>query len=151
MASVVKTQDRRHFQIVERWHEVTITHADLTDADTSQAIDLATDDNGNAFPVDCQIVGAFIRVDTDFSGGSVSALTCQVGDAGDPDELITATSVFTGASNVKPLSANGAAGLPRWEAAYAPEALFTSTTDNLVNLTAGSLTIGLRLWVVELF
>jgi hypothetical protein len=124
-------------------YEYTIGHADLDAAATTQVISLddTFEDQGRAFPVDCQILGAWLRCHVDFSGGAVNALTCQVGDTGDPDELITATSLFTGASNVKPLSANGAAGLPRWEAAYAPEALFTSTAANLSALTAGSVTV----------
>ena len=141
MASIETVSKRDKVKHRIRYHVVTVTHADLTDADTSQDIDLATADNGDAFPANAWILERYLVVGTDFSGGSVSALTCQVGDAADPDELLLATSVFTGAANNVPLASNGAAGYGRWEAAYAPIARFTSTTDNLVNLTAGSVSI----------
>ena len=69
----------------------TIGHADLTAAATAENIALS------GFPANSIIVGACLELDTDFSGGSVSAITAEIGDAGDTNELAAAVDVFTGA------------------------------------------------------
>lgn len=114
-----------------------ITHADLTDADTSQDIAIT------GFPANGIPLRAWVELDTAFSGGTVSALTVSVGDAAAATELFVATSVFTGAAAgvLNGASEGAAVGKFRHEAAYSPIAQFVSTTDNLDALTAGSLTI----------
>lgn len=119
------------------YKEWTIGHADLTAAATSEAISLT------GFPTDAAPVACEMIVDTDFSGGSVSACVVEVGDAADPDELLTSSNVFTGVQNTAWVQTDAAVRVGKFhrETAYAPEAKFTSTTDNVVNLSAGSLRI----------
>lgn len=120
-----------------------VTHAELTDADTSQVItwaDAVTSHPTGAFspPANARIVDAWIVRITDGAGGSVSALTVSLGDAGNDDELLATADIFTGAKATAAISvANGAYTLGTFETAYTPILTFTSTTDNLVNLTAG--------------
>lgn len=117
--------------------EWTIGHADLTTAATSEAETLS------GFPVNAAPLKAEVFVDVDFSGGTVSACTVEVGDAGDEDELLTASNCFTGVQNTAWTDTPSAAivGKFKREAAYAPIATFRSTTDNVVSLTAGSLRV----------
>lgn len=128
-----------------RVHEVTVTHSDLTAAATSEAIDIATDDNGDTFPASARILDVSAVVDVPFSGGSVSALVLDVGNTGDSDEWLDDEDVF-GASAGDVLHDGGAAGtFGALEAtAYAPEALFTATGDNVVNLDAGRVRIYIK-------
>lgn len=117
-----------------------ITHADLTDDDTSQTItlsELAQGAAGSVVPANARVMFAWANVVVPFSGGTVSAVTVALGDAGDIDELITAVSVFTGASGILPKS--GAYTLGTYETAYAPIATFTSVDGNLLALDAGVL------------
>lgn len=121
-----------------RTFKVTIDTSDLTDAATSQAVSLGTDDAGNSFPANARVIGATCHVLTAFAGGSVSALTMQVGDAADPNELLVATDMtatgFTDAPGVyTPWTLEATA--------YAGLATFTSTDDNLDALTAGKVEV----------
>ncbi len=117
---------------------VTIGHADLTDADTSQTIDI-----GAVLPANARILGRSIHTVTAFSGGSVSALAVDIGTSGDVDAIVDGADLFAAAVDGQ------AATLPD---GIAPNKLFASagaqliatvvsTGDNLVNLTAGAMTI----------
>lgn len=115
--------------------------ADLTAAATTQTI--AFD---SALPAGALVVAASVDLPTDFSGGSVSAMTVDVGDA-DVDRFINLTNIFTGAGPLTDSQADPGVGLDNSLAGAAiipadvtPDLLFTSTTDNLVNLTAGAMT-----------
>lgn len=111
----------------------TIGHADLTAAATEEAITLSSP------PTNCIILGGCIELDTDFSGGSVSALTAEIGDAADPNELAAAVDVFTGAgAGLKDGEPTAVTGLG-FKTAYAPQVRFAATGDNVINLSAGSL------------
>lgn len=81
-----------------QWHKKTIGHADLTTAAATQTIDCSLDDDGVEIPDGSRIVGAGIKVLRPFgdSTEALSALTVQVGDAGNDDEQLTASSVFAG-------------------------------------------------------
>lgn len=94
----------------------------------------------NAIPLKARIaIGAY------FTGGGVTACTAQIGDSGDPNGLMAAVNVFdttslatwTGTAGVE--AEYGSTG-PSEESAYAPEILFTTTTANVDDLTAGFLT-----------
>lgn len=117
-----------------RTFKFTLEPSDLTAAATTEAVDISTDDEGRAFPANAYVIGASIDGQVAMTGGSVSALTVQIGDTADPNELLTATSVFT---------ATGWAHAPgvytpmTLEAAYAPEALVTATGANVDQVTAG--------------
>lgn len=112
----------------------------LTSA-TSQEIDLNTAFPANAFPANALVMGCYIKRITDFSGGSVSALTVQVGDTGDPNGLLTATSVFTGVGAGYTATTGAAEYAPHPEAAFLPTLTLTSTSDDVDALTAGRLKI----------
>lgn len=115
-----------------------ITHADLTDEDTSQALDfnaLALGTGESPVPANSRIMYAWINIITPFSGGSASAVTATLGDAAAANELITAVSIFTGASGLK--TKTGSYTLGTFEAAYTPLVTIASTDDDLDNLTAG--------------
>lgn len=120
----------------------TITHADLTDADTAQ--DIAIDGvPANAIPL-----AATAYLTTAFSGGTVSAIVAEVGDAGDPNGLMTSTDVFTGAAVGHKHAPGAEITTQTRKSSWAPIVRFTSTDDNLVNLTAGSVTV--TLYYIEL-
>jgi hypothetical protein len=113
--------------------EKIVTHADLTDADTSQAISMT------GFPTNAIPLYGSIDIQTAFSGGSVSEVTVALGDS-DPDGIVDEITCFTGiTAGIQPTVAGVEAFKGSVEAAYAPVLTFTSTTDNLVNLTAGAL------------
>lgn len=119
-----------------------ITHADLTDADTSQTLTLSTLAVGlgeSAIPANARPMFAWLNIIVPFSGGGNTEVTVALGDAGDIDELISAVSVFTGASGIKPKT--GTYTLGTFETAYAPIATFTTTTGTCAGLTAGVLEI----------
>ena len=71
---------------------VTIGHADLTEAvnNTSQAINI-----GATLPANARIVSVDMRALTVFTGGSVSAVTCDIGTSGDVDALIDGADLQT--------------------------------------------------------
>lgn len=116
---------------------VTVGHADLTDADTSQDINI-----GAALPDNARIVGVDMRSLTAFSGGTVSALAVDVGSSGDIDALIDGADVFSAAVDGGPATMpKGIRPNKTFASATQLVARFVSTTDNLVNLTAGSVTI----------
>jgi hypothetical protein len=115
-----------------------ITHEDLTDEDTSQALTfntLAVGTGDSPVPATARIIYAWINIIEPFAGGSASAVTAILGDAGSSNELITAVSIFTGASGLKVKT--GSYTLGTFEAAYAPIVTIVSTDDDLDNLTAG--------------
>jgi len=119
-----------------------IGHADLTTAGTSQVLtlsDLNTGKGESAIPANSKIVNCWINLLEVFAGGTVSACTVKLGDAGSDNELITNVSVFTGAAlGIKPMTGSYSA---KFEAGYVPIATFTSTTDNVVNLSTGLLEV----------
>lgn len=116
---------------------VTVGHADLTDADTSQDINI-----GAALPANARILGVSIHTVTAFSGGSVSALALDIGSSGDADALIDGAdlmaTVVDGQAATRPL---GIAPNKLFASSTQLVARFVSTGDNLVNLTAGTCTI----------
>lgn len=117
----------------------TIAHGDLDAAATTQSIDL-----GSVLPAGARLLfadageGTF----TAFSGGAVSACTIKLGTSDDDDAIATATDVFTGATGFPKTGTAGALGFRG-----APlggkqlQAKFTTTDDNVVNLSAGTIDI----------
>lgn len=121
----------------------TIGHADLTASATSQAIDL-----GDALPSGAYIIGRTITLATAFSGGSVSALVVDIGGT-DADAIVDGESVFTGATTAKA----GTSGINPFGALGGQQltATFIATDDNVVNLTAGSVTIDILYVIPSVF
>ncbi len=117
---------------------VTVGHADLTDADTSQTISI-----GAVLPANARILGVAIHTVTTFAGGTATDLVVDIGTADDVDALIDGADVFgtivDGQALARPL---GIAPNKLFASAGAQlTATFVSTGDNLVNLTSGTCTI----------
>jgi hypothetical protein len=116
----------------------TITHADLTAAvnGTAQAITLGQ------FPTSAFILGRSIDLKTQFTGGAASAVGLILGDAADPDRVMTTFDVF-GATAGGPNPVAGTAGAAIGDqggrilqATFTPDAGHT-----LLGLTAGEVVI----------
>jgi hypothetical protein len=122
---------------------VTIGHADLTAAALTQTINL-----GSPLPAGAQILGRSLRLTQAFSGGSVSALVVDIGGT-DADAIVDGESVFTGATTAKAgisgIDPNGVLGGQQLTAT------FIATGANVVDLTAGSVTIDILYAVPTVF
>lgn len=109
-------------------------------AATSQEVDLtdsADISNAKPFPAYMWLQHAHVIVVEDFAGGSVSALTLQLGDTGDPNGLLTASSAFTGVAPAILRTTAAAQYALRNEAAFVPTVTLTATGDNIDALVAG--------------
>lgn len=77
-------------------HKLTFTYADVAAEATTVAFEVfpkwttATNMNAGYRVTDCAL-----DVETAFTGGALSALTLKVGDGGDDDRFLTASSIFT--------------------------------------------------------
>jgi hypothetical protein len=126
---------------------------DLTAAATSEVITFAEaivnhPTGAEAVPTNARVMFAWINLLEEFAGGSVSAITMDLGDAGNDDELVAAEDVFTGASTGVKTGA-GAYTLGTFEAAYTPILTFEATDDNVVNLTAGAVEVCIAYQAVD--
>lgn len=116
---------------------VTIGHADLTDADTSE-----TENIGAVLPANARILGVSLHTVTAFSGGGTGSLVLDIGTAGDVDAIVDGADLF--ATVVDGQAASCPAGI-------APNKLFASagaqltatfvTDTTLAAFTAGAVTI----------
>jgi hypothetical protein len=119
--------------------EFDVLEGALTAAATTEALTIP------GFPSDAIPLHAEIAIGTFFTGGSATAVTAQIGDSGDPNGLLAALNVFDTTSlgdwTVGTLGVEAEYGStgPALESAYAPEILFTATTDDVADLTAGKL------------
>jgi len=123
---------------------VTVGHADLTDADGSQAINI-----GAALPANSRIIGVDMRSLTPFTGGGAGAVTVDVGTSGDVDALIDGADVFAAAVDGGP--AIMPAGV-RPNKAFAAGGQLIATFDadvDVADLTAGSVVIDVLFIVLE--
>lgn len=132
------THDIRHRVQVRT---VTIGHADLTAAATSEAVNL-----GAVLGADgpYQILGITMTGHTEFAGGGTTAATVDVGDVTDPNAITAAADVFTGAGV---LPRRGTAGIdPDRLLANGAQLLATVSSDGahiVSDFTAGAVTITL--------
>lgn len=132
---------------VLRARKFNITYADLTDSDTSEDEALFT------IPAGGLIMDVYVYVRTAFTGGSVSAMTIAIGTT-DEDILAEQHDVYGAGSGVWILT--GQQGTDKGDDLYSDTekrtnriytsataliAEFTSTSDDLDNLTAGSLDV----------
>lgn len=113
---------------------------DYTDIQTAATTNTAT---LLSLPAKTLIEFVIIKHSTAFAGGSISALTVDVGDATDADELIAAfdvvQAVAEGASQITSAPYIGA-----FASATNIVATFTATGDNLDQLTQGSVDIWIK-------
>lgn len=93
----------------------------------------------HAPPANSNIVDAWLIRVTDFVGGAISAITVSLGDAGNDDELLAASNIFTGAKAAAAITTqDGVYTKGTFESAYTPIITITATGANLDALTAGA-------------
>lgn len=131
-------RSHRSFKSRLRLAEKVIGHADLTDGDTSQVIDLFD------LPAGAQVIGRRVLLATAFSGGGNTALSVDVGTTGDPDALIDGADLFTAAVDGEASSVPaGIAPNKSFDAATTIKGTFVCVTGILSGFDAGSCTIQL--------
>jgi hypothetical protein len=114
--------------------EQTIEHGDLTAAATTEAVALGT------LPAGAWVLDHEIYITTLFSGGSVATCTLDIGGT-DTDAIVDGHDVFTGAATGRLRGSTLGVHPTGYFSSQAMVATFTSTTDNLVNLSAGALVV----------
>lgn len=122
-----------------------INIADLTEAaaDTAQSITIAS------IPTDAVVEKAAYYLEEEFSGGSLTALTVNIGDEDDTDGFVTAKSILSGATPVSSGYNDGAYTTSNTlngrhydnAAAKTLSATFSPTGDSLANLEAGVIVV----------
>lgn len=122
---------------------VTVGHADLTDADTSE------DENiGAAMAANARILGVTIKLATPFAG-ITGPVTVDVGSAGDIDALVDGANLtdaaVDGQASTMPL---GIAPFKHFSGATQLVARFLSADGNLVDCSAGAVTIDVHFAVL---
>lgn len=136
LASAAKTDVEALEAGILQKKTVTVGHADLTAAATSQAVNI-----GTALPANARIIGVDMRSLTAFSGGSAGAVTVDIGSSGDVDALVDGANLFAAAVDGGPASMP--AGIrPTKTYASATQLIATFIADvNVADLTAGSVVI----------
>jgi len=125
-----------------------LTHADLTAAATNEvltwaALVTAHPTGAENIPANSRVVGAGVNILVDFSGGSSSSVTIDMGDAANDDELLALVDLFTGAKAAAQLTGINGVYVPgTFEAAYVAKVDIISDV-NVVALTAGEA----ELWI----
>ena len=126
-------------------YKVTLDYTGLSAAATTATHTIAT------LPAGVKIVGIIADTTAEYTGGSVSAATIEVGiDSGDTDAFLAAHDVFSGAVVVGDADADlgtliiranaVSGGYINWSGTTVISVLLTTTTDDTENLTQGSTT-----------
>lgn len=115
----------------------------VAESDMSQDLDLDALYTSSPFIDDVWLEpGAHVVPVVAFAGGVVDGCTVSLGDAGDPDALVTSSSVFTGVTIGDPIATPAAAEYAlRPETGFLPQLRIDTTTGNIDDLTAGTLLI----------
>lgn len=114
---------------------LTVGHADLTDADGSQDINI-----GAALPDRAMILGVSFSALTVFAGGGVT-LTLDIGDATDPDAIKDGVQLATAVDGQPATATDGIAPNKTYTAATQLVARFLGAGGNVADLTSGTVTI----------
>jgi hypothetical protein len=124
--------------------KVLITHADLSDNDTSQVLDwddlvTAAGSHHREYPVPANalILRQWHNLRQEFAGGGATAVVMDVGDGDVDDELAAGKNVFTGAGTGLVLGDGAYAWGEAIEADYNGKITFTVTDGTCLGLTAG--------------
>lgn len=138
MPNLVRNQPTQESGFIRGVAVVKLTHADLTDDDTSQTITWATlfarhPSGASLVPANARIVGSFVRRITDFVAPTSTALTIDLGDAGNIDELLDGTDLHTGAKASATFGFGGGQpdGIERWSTTVGFAALGSGATDTI--------------------
>jgi hypothetical protein len=119
---------------------VTITHADLTEATNNTA---ETENIGIALPTGARVIGCDAYLTTQFTGGSLSAVTMSVGIAGATTALMNVLDVYGSTAGASYAAGTSAAARPRGLFS-AGQLIATFSPDSghaLLAATAGSVTV----------
>jgi hypothetical protein len=115
---------------------VNVTDADLTAAATTQTLPIG------ALPAGAQILGYRIGLTTPFTGGTASAVTVDIGDAGDVDAIADGCDVFAAAVDGEASAlTDGIAPNKLFAASTTLNMVVNSTGDDVDNLTAGDMDV----------
>lgn len=126
------------------WSTSIITHDEFTDADTSHELDLNGRTAGKEFPANAVPVGCYMDLVEVFAGGTISAATVQLGDAGAPGGLFTDQDVFTGATlGLTAVTYGTELGFTTFniESAFAPTLTLDTTDGNCDDTTTGKVRV----------
>jgi hypothetical protein len=132
--------------IMLRLYNQRVVYSDFSDADTSEALDLNATFTSNAFPANVIILAAWLQLYDEFAGPSHTAVTLQLGDAGDPNGLIDATNVWTGAGLGRKVGLT--TEVMTQELAYVPLLQIDTTADDVADLTSGD--VGVFVLLIEI-
>lgn len=119
--------------------EGTVGHADLTDSDTTQTIDI-----GDPLAVDSRVLGHSLGEDTfaAFGGGGTGTATVSVGADADVDAIVAATNVFTGQTGFPKPGTSGVLGYPGAPLPAGTQLNVTFAADTTVAaFAAGAITV----------
>lgn len=120
-------------------HKVKVTKAALTAAATTQDITLWTT------PANTRVVRVIAKCLTNFTGGSISAMTITVGSSAGGNQYLLSGSVFSGTPTLGDVVAEMGAGVVSATladfsgSAITIQTRFTSTSDNVNAATAGEI------------
>ena len=119
-------------------HKVTITHADLTDADTSQTIAIFPE--SGTFPAGTVVTAAAYNLVTEFDDGedAISDMNLYIGDDGSTTRWVNAAEVSEKGTAVA-FAASGTYNC--YTAANTVDAIFITTGGNLDTLDTGEVQI----------
>ncbi len=116
---------------------LTIGHADLTDADGSQTLNI-----GATLPANARIMAVEMRALTPFSGGTAGSVTVDVGTSGDVDALIDGADLFAAAVDGGPATMpQGVRPNKMFASAGAQLIATVAADDDVADLDAGSVII----------
>jgi hypothetical protein len=124
---------------------VRLSHTDLSAAALFETVTLDAlrvahpDGQAGVVPANARIMYAYVNLITPFSGPAVVSCVLDVGDTADPNELIAAHNVFTGAT-LGPGTTAGVYALGSLEADYPGDGaavVVTTTGANVDQLDAG--------------
>jgi len=146
----LRTDHTGYIPSIPHWYTQLIQFSDFTAAATSEELDINVKYPTNAFPSNARIKDMMFHNITDWAGTSITAVTVEIGDTGDPNEGLTAVSTFTGvgAGIITPAYGTkldgSASDTPPWfEAAYVPTITLRATGANVTALTAGKLRVAI--------
>ena len=126
------------------WWKCRVQAGDFTgEADGDQTLDLNVLYPTGAFPANVlRLPGTFVRIDTGIGGGTITDADIEVGDAGDPNGLLTVTPAFEGTDEglfSTPAAAENDDG--RVETAFAPTLRILTTGDETDDIDAMDVTV----------
>ena len=119
------------------WTKVTVAESAFTAAATSEDIELFS------LPANCFIHRVHVKHSASFTGGSLASFTVKVGIAGTLDKYAAAFDVFQAPGDTV-FQDSSIFGLESHSSATSIRIEASSTVDDVVNATAGSVDVWIR-------